>query len=201
MRPRTILIAAGASLLLLLLLRPWAGGTSTTASPPRAVAAREVPRGLPLRDAAADRVRAELAELRADVSRLGAAPVPKDVPSPEEAQARYEQRVATQTALLVQAFAADGRDPSWSPQTERVLRDAFAAAPPPGARLEEVMCGARLCRVTAAFDSAERREEGAGALFGLIRWRSFAFGDASPEDPRRYVLYAARDRESFPRVD
>jgi hypothetical protein len=200
MKPRMIMIAAGASLVLLLVLRAWTDDAAPAANPAPTVGppARSA---FPLRDGATARVQSELAELRAEVSRLGAPAAPKEELSPEEQRAHHDQRAAVQAALLAKAFAADTRDPSWSPQTEHALRDAFAAAALPGAQLEEVACGAKLCRFTAAFESIERRDEGIGAMLGLIRWRSLGFGDASPDDPRRYIVYAARDPESFPSIE
>ncbi|HSK02263.1 MAG TPA: hypothetical protein VK932_13520 [Kofleriaceae bacterium] len=189
------------ALVLVLALRRWAEEPAPAVAPAPA-AGPVAPRAIPVHGGAAARVQGELAELRAEVSRLGAAPAPEpaEALSPEEEQARGDQRVAEQTALLAKAFAADVRDPGWSPQTESALREAFAAAAVPGARLEEVACGGTLCRVTVAFDSIERRDEGVGAVAGLVRWDAIGFGDASPDDPLRYVVYASRDRESFPAV-
>jgi hypothetical protein len=86
MKPRTILIAASAPLILLAVLRPWAGDAAPAAHPAPAVAPSPRAR-LDARDLAGEGVRAELAELRADVSRLGAAPTPKEERSPEEQRA------------------------------------------------------------------------------------------------------------------
>jgi len=204
MKLRTILIAAGAPLILLGVLRPWAGDTAPTTSSAPAVAPPTAAQPLPFRD---DRdhtavgVRAELAELRAAVSRLGAAAAPKEELSPEEQRVRDDQRVAAHTALLAGTFAADARDPNWSPQAEFSVHGAFAAAALPGARLDEVACGAALCRITVAFDSIEHRDEGFGAVVELVRWPSRGFGDVSPDDPLRYVFYTSRDRESFPSLE
>jgi hypothetical protein len=52
-----------------------------------------------------------------------------------------------------------------------------------------------------AFDSIERRDERIGDVMGMTRWRTRSFGDASPDDPKHYVVYAARDRESFPMME
>jgi hypothetical protein len=203
MKLRTILIAAGAPLLVLVVVRPWAGEAAPAARPAPAVArpvlgAVPVPAG---RDRAVAGVRAELAELRADVSRLGPAAAPAEEPSPEEQRARDDQRSAAKAALLAQAFAADARDPSWSPQAELAVRDAFAAAALPGARLDEAACGATLCRVAVVFDSIEHRNEGYGGVIELVRWPSRGFGRVSPDDPLRYVFYASRDQASFPRAE
>lgn len=207
MRPRTILLAASASvvlalaLVLVLALRPWADEPAPVVTPAPA-AGPVVTRAVPVHGGAAARVQGELAELRAEVSRLGAAPAPapEEALSPEEQQARGDARVVQQAALLAKTFAADVRDPGWSPQTESAVREAFAAAAVPGARLEEVACGGTLCRFTVAFDSIERRDEGAGAVVGLVRWDAIGFGDVSPDDPLRYVVYASRDPDSFPSV-
>lgn len=200
MKPRTILIAASAPLILLVVLRPWAGDAAPAASTAPAVAPPPRTR-LDARALAGEGARAELAELRADVSRLGAAPTPKEELSPEEQRARDRQRTATQAALLARTFAAEARDPTWSPQAERSVREAFAASAIPGARLDEAACGATLCRVTVAFDSIGHRDEGFGAVIELVRWPARGFGDVSPVDPLRYVFYASRDPESFPGVD
>lgn len=199
MKPRTILIAASAPMILLAVLRPWAGDAAPAASPAPTAAppSRALLGG---HDLAAAGVRAELAELRADVSRLGAAPPPKEELTPEEQRARDRQRAAAQAALLAKTFAAETRDPTWSPQTEGLVREAFEAAALPGARLDEAACSATLCRVTVAFDSIERRDEGFGAVIELVRWPSRVFGDVAPGDPLRYVLYASRDPQSFPDV-
>jgi len=203
MKLRTFSIAAGAPLLLLVALRPWSDDAAPAGSPAPAVAPRAhaLPDG---RDRAAARVQRELAELREEVSSLGpAAARQEDRPparelSPEEQQEQDQQRVAAQASLLVKTFAADPRDPSWSPQAERSVRDAFATAALPGARLDEVACGGTLCRITVSFDSIERRDQGFAAVVELARWPTRGFGDVSPEDPLRYVVYAARDQESFP---
>src|SRR5688572_10562244 len=153
MKPRTILIAAGAELLLVVVVCPWAGDVAPAASsaptvaPPGAAWARPVHEG---RERAADGVRAELAEPRADASRLGADAAPREELSPEEERARDDRRIADKTARFARTFAAEARDPAWSPQAERSVRDAFAAAALPGARLAEAACGATLCRITVA---------------------------------------------------
>ncbi len=207
MKPRTLLMAASVPLVLLVawLLRasqeaPAAGGEAPATRPAPAAAprARAFPDG---RDLAAAGVRSELAELREEVSRLGSAAAPAEPRSPEEQQARDDQRVAAQAALLVKTFAADPRDPSWSPDAERSVRDAFAAAALPGARLHEVACGSTLCRITVSFDSIDHRNESFAAVVELARWPSRGFGDVSPDDPLRYVFYASRDQESFPAVE
>jgi hypothetical protein len=206
MKLRTILIAAGAPLLVLMVLRPWAGDAAPDARPASAAVPRPAVGAFPAgRDRAVDGVRAELAELRADVSRLGPAPAPApaeaEEPEPEELRARDDQRSAAKAALLARTFAADARDPSWSPQAERAVRDAFAAAALPGARLDEAACGATLCRVAVVFDSIEHRNDGYGGVIELVRWPSRGFGRVSPDDPLRYVFYASRDQASFPRVE
>ncbi len=205
MSPRPILLVASASLglalalVLLQMRRPRADDPVPVASPVPAPAPRSAAtHASSVHGGATARVQDELAELRAEVARLGAAPAPAEVLSPEEQQVRGDQRVAAQAALLAKAFAADTRDPGWSPQTERALRDAFAAAAPAGARLEEVACGATLCRYTVAFDSIEQRDQGISSVVGLVRWDALGFGDVSPDDPLRYVVYASRDQESFP---
>ena len=83
--------------------------------------------------------------------------------------------------MLERAFANDRRDPSWSPQAESKLRSAFAVAEVTGGRLEEVGCGATLCRYSVRFDSVAQREDDSGAITGLARWGSHGFGGA----PRR----------------
>jgi hypothetical protein len=200
MKPRTIMIAGGA-LVLLLVLRPWADDAAPVEDPAPPAAAPVAPRAFTPRGGTIARVPREPAEVRARASRRDADPARNDELTPDEQQAHHDRRAAAQAVLLAKAFAADGRDPTWSPQTEDALRDAFAAAAPPGARLEEVACGATLCRFTAAFDSIAERDEGVGALLGLVRWRSLGFGNPSPDDPRRYVVHAARDPESFPSVE
>ena len=197
MRARTILIAASAAVVALALaLALWPAGDDEAGAMPSAPAVTRplVRPVVTLRDGATARVEGELAELRAEVARLGEAPAPapKEELTPDEQQARDERRI------LAKTFAADTRDPSWSPQTERALRDAFAAAALPGARLAEVSCGSTLCRYTVAFDSIEQRDEGAGALFGLPQWDSNGFGNLAPDDPLRYVVYASRDPETLP---
>ena len=207
MKPRTLLVAASAALILLVVWRPWAGeeapgaGEKAPAVRPASELAPRARAGPDGPDRAAARVRGELAELREEVSRLGSAAAPAERPSPEEQQARADRRDTAQAALLVKTFAADTRDPSWSPDAERLVRDTFAAAPLPGARLAEVACGTALCRITVAFDSIEHRNESFASVVQLAPWPSRGFGDVSPDDPLRYVFYASRDHGSFPDIE
>lgn len=204
MKPRTILMAASAALILLVVWRPWAGDEAPAAGrqAPAVRHAPEVPRARAFPDDRASAfVRSELAELREEVTRLGSGVAPAVEPSPEEQQERTDRRDAAQAALLVKTFAADTRDPSWSPDAERSVRDAFAAAPLPGARLAEVACGTAMCRITVAFDSIGHRDESFAAVTELVHWPTRGFGDVSPDDPLRYVFYASRDHTSFPDVD
>lgn len=205
MRPRTIWIAAiAASSLVLVTLRGMvldAGGPPaqppSTATPPPGAA-----RTVTIYSGATDDVRSELADLRADVSRLGGAPKAKEPELSPEEQRAFDERRASQThAVLAKAFAADARDPSWSPQVERSLREAFTAAQVPGGRLEEVACGSTLCRYSVVFDSLAQREDGIDAITALARWDSRMFGGPTPGDPQRYVVYVSRDAESFPPLE
>jgi len=206
MKPRTIWIAAiAAPSLLVMVLRLSADADRPPAAPPPApppaVAPPAASRVLSIPAGAGDRDRAELAELRADVARLGSPPAPREQLSWEEQYALDERRAGVKTAVLERTFAADRRDPSWSPHAERKLRDAFAAADVPGGRLEDVSCGATLCRYSVVFDSIAQREDGSGVIPVLARWPSRGFGGPARDDPRRYIMYVSRDPESFPAVE
>jgi hypothetical protein len=199
MRPRTIWIAAiAASSLLLVTLR---GMAHQIDDPPAKQAASATPssaaaRAITIHDGTDEQVRVELAELRADVSKLGGATQPEL--TYEEQRARDEHDAAEVQAQLAKKFAADDRDPSWSAQAERSLRDAFAAAHVAGGRLEELGCGATLCRYSVAFDSVTQREDGVDAITTLAHWDSRLFGGPVADDPRRFVVYVSRDPDSFP---
>jgi hypothetical protein len=190
MRARTIIIVAGAPLVAcaVLYLRSAAAGASDGDG------AGAVP--ATTRAAPSEPAPARPASRHIVPSRPALAPVTR-----EEARARHLERAERQARELATAFAADRRDPSWSGQTELQLRTAFTGLAIDGARLDDLACGTRLCRFVVAFDSLERRDERIGDVMGMTRWRTRSFGDASPEDPKRYVVYAARDRESFPMVE
>lgn len=203
MKARTMWIAAIAAPSLLVALRWMARGDDTPPIPSPTLAASSPPasRALSLRDGTAYEVRAELAELRAELARLGAAPRPREELSLDEQHELSARRAAAKAAVLAKAFAADQRDPSWIPQAEHSLRQAFAAAAVPGGRIEELGCGATLCRYTVRFDSTGQRDDGIGAITELAHWDSRGFGGPSPDDPRRYVVYVSRDPGSFPAVE
>ncbi len=192
MSSRTIWIAAGAVLIMLVVLRLSLDDAAAVSSPrPQVASAPAVhPRGL------ADRPHARIGGPRLGPGEVLHAPRPLD-----EVRARAARRVVAQTELLERTLAADRADPRWSPQAEQALRDAFAAAAVPGARLAELACGARLCRYMVAFGSIEQRDDGITAVTGLIPWRSKGFGDISAADPQHYVFYVSRDPDSFPTVD
>lgn len=112
-----------------------------------------------------------------------------------------DDRDARQAVALANAFAVDPRDPIWSAQAESSVREAFAESGLQSARLDGVTCGTTLCRFTVAFESVEQRDDHVGTVVGLVRWKARGFADVAPDDPRRYVVYASRDPESFPSVD
>jgi hypothetical protein len=202
MKPHTIGIAVIAGASLLVTLRVMVGDEPVPAAvAPRAVATSAPTRSVvPIRDGAADQVRAELAALRTEVAQLHAGKPPRDKLSYDEQLELSQRRAAAKFAALETAFASDRRDPSWSPQAESKLRDAFAAASVGGGRLEDVSCGGTLCRYSVRFDSVARREEGSDAITGLARWGSRGFGGPAADDPLRFVFYVSRDRASFPAI-
>jgi len=203
MKARTIWIAAiAASSLLLATLRGMARDEPGPATPPPRVAASPPAArfAVPIRDGTTDDVRTELAALRAEIVQLHARKSPREQRTLEEQLALDRRRAAIRTAALEKAFVSDRRDPSWSPQAESKLRTAFAAAEVTGGRLEELGCGATLCRYSVRFDSVAQREDGSGAITDLARWGSHGFGGPDPADPLRFVFYVSRDRESFPIV-
>jgi hypothetical protein len=202
MKFRTMLIAASTLVLALVLVRSWLGDSPSATSraaetAPRPEAHRRTVAHGP--DRADDRIESE--ERRPAPSRLGAAATPAEELSPEERRARDDRHDVAQAALLTKALATAARDPTWSPQAERSVRDAFTAAALPGARLAEAACSATLCRVVVAFDSLDHRNEEFSHVIGLVRWPSQGFGAVSPDDPLRYVFYASRDKTGLPRAD
>jgi hypothetical protein len=203
MKPRTIGIAViAASSLLLVILRGMVRDEQVGAGPPPRSVASPTPARYPvkIRHGAGDQLRDELAALRAEVAQLHAGKPRPEQRTREEQLAIDQRRAAAKTAVLENAFANDHRDASWSPQAESKLRDAFGAADVAGGRLEELGCGATLCRYSVRFDSVAQREDGSGAITGLARWGSRGFGGPDPADPLRFVFYVSRDRESFPNV-
>jgi hypothetical protein len=203
MKPPTIWIAAiAASSLLLVTLRAMTPDEAAPAAlPPRSAASSPPARyAVPIRHGTAD-VQAELAALRAEVAQLQAAKPPREQLSYDEQVALDKRRVAAKFATLEKAFASDRRDPSWSPQAESKLRDAFAAAEIAGGRLEDLSCGGTLCRYSVRFDSIAQREDGSDAITSLARWGARGFGGPVADDPQRFVFYVSRDRESFPTVE
>jgi hypothetical protein len=146
-------------------------------------------------------VHAELAGLRAEITQLRAGKPPREQLSYDEQVARNKRRAAAKFAALDKAFASDRRDPSWSPQAESKLRDAFAIADVAGGHLEELSCGGTLCRYSVRFDAVAQREDASDAITSLARWDSSGFGGPAADDPRRFVFYVSRDPASLPRVE
>jgi hypothetical protein len=193
MKIRTMVIVTGTAATLLLLQRAWPG-KATPAAPPASAAAPRTGR-LASRVATPEGIRIDATAVARQAS-----PATEEL-SPQEQREDDDRRLAKQASLLAKTFAADRRDPMWSPQAERAVRDQFATTALAGARLDEASCGATLCRVTVAFDSVAHLREGFNSVVELVRWPSRGFGDVSPDDPLRYVFYASRDPAAYPTVE
>jgi hypothetical protein len=154
-------------------------------------------------------LRRELADVRAEVAALGGA-TPEAVAassaeadnelSPQEREARDLQRRRREIETLARMIDERPADPAWSPQAERSIRDSFARAQIAGARLHEASCRDAMCRIAVEFDSAGAIRSNVDAVLDLVSWDTAGFASVDTEDPRRYVFYAARTPEQFPRV-
>jgi hypothetical protein len=208
-RPRRVVgwIAASLTALALVVLA-LRGGDEAKAPPSHSATSSAA---APSPDPSLLRLHGDLSRLRRDVETLaasaaidhaGAATASVEPPMTAEERAAAEaERLQRTTVALEAAMRDTAPDPGWSPQTETLLRDGFAAASRPGAHLDAVVCRAALCRMLVRFDSARAIEANLDAILTTITWDTRGFTSVDPERPLEVAIYAAREAHLFPAVE
>jgi hypothetical protein len=168
---------------------------------PRGVSSRAASRWLVVLGVSTAAVLAGLYRVHEDASLEERAPTaapPGETPDISEEE--RDQRAHRTTQAIDRVLAAESRDPSWSADTERRLRDRFASAGLGGAHLDDSRCGSTICRVRVRFDSLEARD-GIQTVTDLVDWSSDLLAVVDPQDRRRIVVYATREPGQFPSLD
>ena len=111
-----------------------------------------------------------------------------------EARERIDELAATCEARL----RSEPSDVRWARHAEASVASGIAAGGFEGVTVHEVECRTSLCRLTIDFDDEQIRDGTFSDVLSHIPWDGIRFFRASDGDPRRIVVYAAREGRQLP---
>lgn len=154
------------------------------------------------------RLAAEQDDLRRRLEALGQASAPATTapapslttdnldPSIAPAPLSIEDQVELAVVTLDESVRTEPVDASWAKPAEASI--AKGAGTVDGLSLERVECRSSLCRIEVTFANLEARDTGTRGLAHAVPWETVAFYRAAPDDPKRMVMYVAREGMTLP---
>ena len=127
----------------------------------------------------------------------------EQVPSltPEEADARAEQRFTERKYVMAAVLEAEDRDPHWSAAAQQGLYESFGLEGAPGIRVVDVTCRSSLCGAEFAFDGSVPHQAAYRNMLDSVPWSGQRYVEMSMDADDPYIfMYIAREGHHLPEL-